>query len=77
MKVYIGTPKGEMILVNLNWKKNIIRSLTRGGISKLRECGWDILKKGNDGCIWMIIENNNQKSWERIYDLTKTIINAD
>ena len=49
MIVDIATPKGEMILVNLNWKKNIIRSLTRGGISKLRECGWDILKKGDNG----------------------------
>ena len=48
MKIYIATTKGELILVNLNWKKNIIRSLTRGGISKLRECGWDILKKGEN-----------------------------
>ena len=49
MKVWIGTSKGELILVNLNWKKNIIKSLTRGGISKLREYGWDILKKGDNG----------------------------
>ena len=28
---------------------SIIRSLTKGGISKLRECGWDILKKGDNG----------------------------
>ena len=49
MKVYIVTPRGEIIQVNLNWKKNIIRSLTKGGISKLRECGWDILKKGENG----------------------------
>ena len=49
MKVWIGTSSGELILVNLNWKKNIIKSLTRGGISKFRECGWDILKKGDNG----------------------------
>ena len=40
-----GIPEGEIIKVNLNWGKNIIKSLTRGGIAKLRECGWDIEKK--------------------------------
>ena len=45
-KVYIGTPKGEIVIVSLNWKKNTIQSLTRGGIVKLRKYGWNILKKG-------------------------------
>ena len=43
--VYICTPKGELILVYLNWKKNVIQSLTRGGISKLRTFGWNIAKR--------------------------------
>ncbi len=43
--IYIVTPEGEIIKVNLNWGKNIIKSLTRGGIAKLREYGWDIEKK--------------------------------
>ena len=43
--VYIATPHGEIICVNLNWKKNIIKSLTRGGIEKLREYDWDIGKR--------------------------------
>jgi|TARA_Y100000310_G_C20503234_1_gene725079 hypothetical protein len=47
--VYIGTPKGELVLVSLNWKKNTIQSLTRGGIAKLREHGWDIKKRKNNG----------------------------
>ena len=47
MKIYIGTPKRELILVNLNWKKNTIRSCTLGGVSKLREYGWNIAKKGD------------------------------
>ena len=46
MKTYIGTPKGEIIIVNLNLKRGRIQSRTRGGISKLREYGWNILKKG-------------------------------
>jgi len=45
MKVCIGTPKGELIFVYLDWKKNRIQSLTRGGVPKLREYGWDIAKK--------------------------------
>ncbi len=43
--IYIVTPGGEVIRVNLNWGKNIIKSLTRGGVDKLREYGWDIEKK--------------------------------
>ena len=43
--VCIATPKGEIIRVNLNWKKNTIKSLTRGGIGKLREYNWDIGKR--------------------------------
>tara|TARA_Y100000296_G_C4946544_1_gene144125 strand:+ start:265 stop:438 length:174 start_codon:yes stop_codon:yes gene_type:complete len=46
--VYICTPKGELILVYLNWKTNIIKSLTMGGVAKLREYGWNILKKGSE-----------------------------
>ena len=46
MKVYIATPKGEVIIVNLNWDRGRIQSRTMGGVAKLRECGWDILKKG-------------------------------
>ena len=45
MKVCIGTPKGELIFVNLNWKKARIQSRTMGGVAKLREYGWNILKK--------------------------------
>ena len=45
MKIYIATPKGELILVDLNWKKNIIWSHTNGGVPKLREYGWDIKKR--------------------------------
>ena len=45
MKTYIGTPKGEIIIVNLNLKRGRIQSRTRKGISKLREYGWNILKK--------------------------------
>jgi len=45
MKVCIGTPKGELIFVNLNWKKMTIQSRTRGGVSILREYGWNIAKK--------------------------------
>ena len=47
MKVYIGTPEKELILVNLNWKKSTIRSCTLGGVSKLREYGWIITRKGD------------------------------
>ena len=47
MKVYIGTPKGELILVNLNLKRGRIQSRTTGGVVKLREYGWNILKKEN------------------------------
>ena len=43
--VYICTPKGELIHVYLNWKTNKIKSLTRGGIVKLRTFGWNIAKK--------------------------------
>ena len=45
MKVYIATPKGEVIMVNLNWDKGRIQSRTMGGVAKLREYGWNILKK--------------------------------
>ena len=44
MTVYISTPKGEIVRVNLNWKENKIQSHTKGGIAKLREYGWDIEK---------------------------------
>ena len=44
MTVYISTPKGEIVCVNLNWKENKIQSRTKGGIAKLREYGWDIEK---------------------------------
>ena len=43
--VCVVTPKGEIIRVHLNWKKNTIWSLTRGGIRKLREYNWDIGKR--------------------------------
>jgi|TARA_Y100000034_G_C6790707_1_gene354016 hypothetical protein len=43
--VYLCTPKGELIYVYLNLKNNIIKSATRGGIARLRECGWSIAKK--------------------------------
>ena len=43
--VYVCTPKGELILVYLNLKKNLIKSATKGGITKLREYGWGIAKK--------------------------------
>ena len=46
MKICIGTPKGELIFVNLDWKKGRIQSRTMGGVAKLREYGWNILKKG-------------------------------
>ena len=45
MKVYIATPKGEVIMVNLNWDRGRIQSRTMGGVAKLREYGWNILKK--------------------------------
>ena len=45
MKVYIATPKGEVIVVNLNWDRGRIQSRTMGGVTKLREYGWNILKK--------------------------------
>ena len=48
MKVHIVTPKGEIIIVNLNWVRGRIQSRTMGGVSKLREYGWDILKKGSE-----------------------------
>ena len=48
MKVYIATPKGEVIMVNLNWDRGRIQSLTIGGVAKLREYGWNILKKGKE-----------------------------
>ena len=48
MKVYIATPKGEVIIVNLNWDRGRIQSRTMGGVAKLREYGWNILKKGNE-----------------------------
>ncbi len=47
MKVYIATPKGEVIIVNLNWDRGRIQSRTMGGVAKLREYGWNILKKEN------------------------------
>ena len=43
--VNIVTPKGEIIRVNFNRKKNVIKSLTRGGIGKLREYNWNIGKR--------------------------------
>ena len=46
MKVYIGTTKGEHILVSLDLKKGKIKSYTNGGVAKLREWGWNILKRG-------------------------------
>ena len=48
MKVYIATPKGEVIIVNLNWDRGRIQSRTMGGVAKLREYGWNILKKGKE-----------------------------
>ena len=48
MRVYIATPKGEVIIVNLNWDRGRIQSRTMGGVAKLREYGWNILKKGNE-----------------------------
>ena len=45
MKVYIATPKGEVIIVNLNWNRGRIQSRTIGGVAKLRDYGWNILKK--------------------------------
>tara|TARA_R110000824_G_scaffold381405_1_gene574118 strand:+ start:706 stop:882 length:177 start_codon:yes stop_codon:yes gene_type:complete len=48
MRVYIATPKGEVIIVNLNWDRGRIQSRTMGGVAKLREYGWDILKKGSE-----------------------------
>ena len=46
MRVCIGTPRGELIFVNLDLKRGRIQSRTRGGVAKLREYGWNILKKG-------------------------------
>ena len=46
MKVYISTPKGEVIIVNINWDKGRIQSRTTGGVAKLREYGGNIKKKG-------------------------------
>ena len=43
--VCIVTPKGEIIRANFNRKKNVIKSLTRGGIGKLREYNWNIGKR--------------------------------
>ena len=43
--VNIVTPNGEIIRVNFNRKKNVIKSLTRGGIGKLREYNWNIGKR--------------------------------
>ncbi len=43
--VYIVTPKGEVIRANFNRKKNVIKSLTRGGIEKLRSYDWNIGKR--------------------------------
>ena len=48
MKICIGTPKGELIFINLDWKKGRIQSRTMGGVAKLREYGWNILKKGEE-----------------------------
>jgi len=48
MKVYIVTPKGEVIIANLNWDRGRIQSRTMGGVAKLREYGWNILKKGKE-----------------------------
>ena len=48
MKVHIVTPKGEIIIVDLNWDRGRIQSRTMGGVAKLREYGWDILKKGSE-----------------------------
>ena len=48
MRVCIATPKGEVIMVNLNWDRGRIQSRTIGGVAKLREYGWNIIKKGKE-----------------------------
>ena len=46
MKVFIGTPDKRIVIVDINTKKNTIKSLCRGAIPTLRKYGWSIRKKG-------------------------------
>ena len=43
--VWISTPKGSLVKMYYNFKKEFIKSYTRGGIAELRKWGWNIEKR--------------------------------